>query len=361
NTEKRKEKSRDAARCRRSKETEVYSDLSQNLPLPQNISNQLDKASIMRLSISYLNVCNILDFKQRKGEEEIEEEKKMNALCSKALEGFLFILSKDGDIVYVSDSVSKYLGIQQIDLVGQSIYEFAHPCDHDEIKDIMSIKTHNNNNVESETDERVFFIRMKCTLTSKGRNVNLKSASYKVLKFTGRLVTKDSPHENIKMSGAPTKIYPYLLAIGESIPHPANIEIPLDSNTFLTKHDMDMRVTYCDERNQTILVMIAVLKFLKFCLLHIKELVGYNCEELMGQSMYNYHHALDSHVVEKAFKDLFAKGQTMTGQYRMLAKNGGYVWVVTQGTIIYNSRTQKPQWVVCVHYVLRYVLSSVFC
>ena len=41
---------------------------------------------------------------------------------------------------------------------------------------------------------------------------------------------------------------PYLIAIGEPIAHPANIEIPLDSHTFLSKHDMDMRFTYCDER-----------------------------------------------------------------------------------------------------------------
>lgn len=48
-----------------------------------------------------------------------------------------------------------------------------------------------------------------------------------------------------------------------------------------------------------------------------------------------------------------AKGQVMTGQYRFLAKTGGHVWMITQGTVIYNSRTQKPQCIVCVHYVLR--------
>lgn len=47
------------------------------------------------------------------------------------------------------------------------------------------------------------------------------------------------------------------------------------------------------------------------------------------------------------------KGQTMTGQYRFLARNGGMAWVITQATVIYNNRNQKAQWVVCVHYVLR--------
>lgn len=37
----------------------------------------------------------------------------------------------------------------------------------------------------------------------------------------------------------------------------------------------------------------------------------------------------------------------------MLAKNGGYIWVETQGTVIYNSRNSQPQCIVCINYVLR--------
>lgn len=49
------------------------------------------------------------------------------------------------------------------------------------------------------------------------------------------------------------------------------------------------------------------------------------------------------------------KGQAVSSQYRMLAKHGGYVWVETQGTVIYNSRNSQPQCIVCVNYVLRWV------
>lgn len=47
------------------------------------------------------------------------------------------------------------------------------------------------------------------------------------------------------------------------------------------------------------------------------------------------------------------KGQAVSGKYRMLAKNGGFVWVETQGTVIYNSRNSQPQCIVCINYVLR--------
>lgn len=45
----------------------------------------------------------------------------------------------------------------------------------------------------------------------------------------------------------------------------------------------------------------------------------------------------------------------MSGQYRMLAKYGGFVWIETQGTVIYSSRNSQPQCIVCVNYVLRLV------
>jgi hypoxia-inducible factor 1 alpha len=61
NMERRKEKSRDAARCRRSRETEIFTDLSSMLPLSKsdNVSH-LDKASIIRIAISYLKIRTIV-------------------------------------------------------------------------------------------------------------------------------------------------------------------------------------------------------------------------------------------------------------------------------------------------------------
>ena len=50
---------------------------------------------------------------------------------------------------------------------------------------------------------------------------------------------------------------------------------------------------------------------------------------------------------------VLTKGQSVTDRYRFLAKNGGYLWMVTQATVINNSRTDKPEGIVCVNYVIR--------
>jgi len=56
----RKEKSRDAARCRRSQETEIFTELAHELPIPYSLLSQLDKASIIRLTITHLKLRHML-------------------------------------------------------------------------------------------------------------------------------------------------------------------------------------------------------------------------------------------------------------------------------------------------------------
>ena len=51
-----KEKSRDAARSRRGKENCEFYALATLLPIPEETSSQLDKASIIRLTMSYLQL-----------------------------------------------------------------------------------------------------------------------------------------------------------------------------------------------------------------------------------------------------------------------------------------------------------------
>ncbi|XP_054052103.1 endothelial PAS domain-containing protein 1 isoform X3 [Rissa tridactyla] len=353
-SERRKEKSRDAARCRRSKETEVFYELAHELPLPHNISSHLDKASIMRLAISFLRTHKLLSSVCADNENELEADQQMDNLYLKALEGFIAVVTQDGDMIFLSENVNKYMGLTQVELTGHSIFDFTHPCDHEEIRENLSLKnvlglssTNCSSMVHASlvvsagpgfgkkskemSTERDFFMRMKCTVTNRGRTVNLKSATWKVLHCTGQVKVYNTcpPHT---LCGYKEPLLTCLIIMCEPIQHPSNIDIPLDSKTFLSRHSMDMKFTYCDDR--------------------ITELIGYHPEELLGRSAYEFYHALDSESMTKSHQNLCTKGQVVTGQYRMLAKHGGYVWLETQGTVIYNTRNLQPQCIVCVNYVL---------
>uniref|UniRef100_A0A672PTA8 Hypoxia-inducible factor 1-alpha n=1 Tax=Sinocyclocheilus grahami TaxID=75366 RepID=A0A672PTA8_SINGR len=329
-SERRKEKSRDAARCRRGKESEVLYELARELPLPHSVTSNLDKASVMRLALNYLRLRKLLNTETDVLNVESELDSQWNSSYLKALDGFLMVLSADGDIVYLSENVSKCLGLPQIDLTGHSVFEFTHPCDHEELREMLAHRTGLSKKAKEQHTNRRFLLRMKCTLTSRGRTVNVKSASWKVLRCSGHIHTTDG----IKKAVCEEKnvCSTYLVLTCESIPHPANIEAPLDSRTFLSRHTLDMRFTYCDER--------------------ITELLGFEPVDLLQHSVYEYYHALDSDHMTKTHHNLFVKGQVCTGQYRLLAKAGGFAWAETQATVIYNSKNSQPQCVVCVNYIL---------
>uniref|UniRef100_A0A3P9NI49 Endothelial PAS domain protein 1b n=1 Tax=Poecilia reticulata TaxID=8081 RepID=A0A3P9NI49_POERE len=302
NSERRKEKSRDAARCRRSKETEVFYELAHQLPLPHSISSHLDKASIMRLAISFLRTRKLCDG---------EEDRFMDNLYLKSLEGFITVVTSDGDMIFLSENINKFMGLTQVELTGHSIFDFTHPCDHEEIRENLSLKSAGSfrKKGKDQSTERDFFMRMKCTVTNRGRTVNLKSASWKVLHCTGQLKMYDSCPSRVLCSYKEPPLTCAVLMC-EPIPHPSNIDAPLDSRTFLSRHSMDMKFSY---------------------LLYIYIIYIY---------------------ISTFFSAVCSKGQAVSGQYRMLAKNGGYVWVETQGTVIYNSRNSQAQCIMCINYVL---------
>lgn len=50
---------------------------------------------------------------------------------------------------------------------------------------------------------------------------------------------------------------------------------------------------------------------------------------------------------------MLSKGQAVTGQYRFLARSGGYLWTQTQATVVSGGRGPQSESIVCVHFLIR--------
>ncbi|XP_058684914.1 LOW QUALITY PROTEIN: hypoxia-inducible factor 3-alpha-like, partial [Poecile atricapillus] len=312
----RRERSRDAARCRRSREAEVFGQLALALPFARGVSAHLDKASIMRLTISYLRVQRLLAAGAWAAAAEA-----VDGCYLQALSGFVMVLSRGGDMIYLSENVSRLLGLSQLELIGHSAFDFVHPCDHEELQDALGPRQ-GSLRLRGERSCLSFSLRMKSTLSGRGRCLNLKAASWKVLHCAGHMRTYSGP------GSGPVRC---LVLICEAIAHPGAIEAPLGSGTVLTRHSMDMKFTYCDDR--------------------IGEVAGYHPEELLGCSLYEFVHALDSNTLSRSVHTLLSKGQAVTSHYRFLAKRGGFLWAQTQATVMGGGRA-APEGIVCLHFVL---------
>ncbi|KAG9265870.1 hypoxia-inducible factor 1-alpha-like isoform X1 [Astyanax mexicanus] len=319
-TEWRKARSRVAARNRREKESQLFREIATLLPLAPNIEAQLDKASVIRLTIAYLHLRAILNTPDpctasattppaSAGPGEPAEVNK-KGFFNDALGRFLLIVSLNGKIIYTTKDVTFHTGINQMDLIGRSLFDFMHPCDQKELKESL---TKLIGCQEQQMCE--LFLRIKSAS-------NNKLTPWKVIHCTG--VKKSS-----STSGTSC-----LLLLCRSLPVQDVIQIGayLNFKTFLSIHGPDMKFTYCHSG--------------------VQEMTGFSDTELYGQSVYQYYHPSDCQHIHKAHLCLFAKGQVYTGKYRLLQKHGGYVWVETEATVVYNIRTGKPESVVCVNYIL---------
>ncbi|KAB1275052.1 Hypoxia-inducible factor 3-alpha [Camelus dromedarius] len=309
-TELRKEKSRDAARSRRSQETEVLYQLAHTLPFARGVSAHLDKASIMRLTISYL---------------------RMHRLCAAGEPRPREFPPRQGRSQGGPSFGKPYP--DKLELIGHSIFDFIHPCDQEELQDALTPRQSLSRKKPEAPTERCFSLRMKSTLTSRGRTLNLKAATWKVLHCSGHMRAYKPPAQT-SPAGSPNLEPPLqcLVLICEAIPHPGSLEPPLGRGAFLSRHSLDMKFTYCDER--------------------IAEVAGYSPDDLIGCSAYEYIHALDSDAVGQSIHTLLSKGQAVTGQYRFLARSGGYLWTQTQATVVSGGRGPQSESIVCVHFLI---------
>nr|XP_018671317.1 single-minded homolog 2 isoform X1 [Ciona intestinalis] len=348
--EKMKEKSKTAARSRREKENSEFSKLAKMLPLPLAISTQLDKASIIRLTASYLKMRHVLPEDPPSppythctwprgaycGGIRTQEKAFLASHLLQCMDGFIFVLGADGKIMYMSETVSGHLGLSQVELTGNSIYEYIHPGDHDEMKAVLTappppcINPSYPQVCPEYEAERCFFTRMKCVLAK--RNAGLTSGGYKVIHCTGYIKIRYFMFDQYDGSGGGCYHNVGVLALGQSLPATSLTDVKLYSNMFMFRASLDFKLIFMDQQ--------------------VSSLLGFEPQDLIEKTLYHYVHAGDLFHLKESHQKLLNKGQVKTKYYRFLTRHGGWVWVQSHVTIVHNSRSSRPHCIVSVNYVI---------
>ncbi|XP_052393030.1 hypoxia inducible factor 1 subunit alpha, like 2 isoform X2 [Carassius gibelio] len=319
-TEWRKAHSRLAARSRRRKESQLFKELTALLPLDTSMDGQRDKASVIRLTIAYLHLRDLMNTtdscalpvmtQSSSPSPGVSDESHERELLDSALGGFVVLLSLNGKVIFTTKGVTTHTGINQMDLIGRSLFEFLHPCDQMEVKDILTRLIGKRGQQECEV-----FLRIKNVM-------NQKLTPWKIIQCTGKKRSSATPGSSCLVLQC--RVLP-MREITE-------LNAALNRSTFMSVHSPDMKFTYCHSR--------------------VVKLTGFCDTELMGQSVYQYYHPSDSQRMRKAHVHLLSKGQVSTGKYRLLHGHGGYVWAETDASLVCNSRTGVPESVVCINYIL---------
>ncbi|XP_048732183.1 endothelial PAS domain-containing protein 1-like isoform X3 [Ostrea edulis] len=256
-------------------------------------------------------------------------------LMLEAMNGFLLLLDRKKKILYVSDGVATHLGIDQVYLLGKKVTNLIHHSDIPELKKQFNLKPCemqcscpiNKENSDKHAphldDNRVFYLRMKCVLKKNG--IKTKQSGFVLMQCSGRL----------KMRATTSRSNSYaidgLICICRPMQTNSIMEIKLDGSMFISRHDLGMKFTFCDPR--------------------IATLIGYDPEEVIGKTAYQFHNPLDARLVGDCHQKLIVKGSSVSKYYRFIGKNCEWVWMQTRATIIYNT-SNVPQYIVCMNYII---------
>ncbi|KAL1252864.1 hypothetical protein QQF64_017557 [Cirrhinus molitorella] len=319
-TEWRKARSRLAAQSRRRKESQLFKELTALLPLDPSMDGQRDKASVIRLTIAYMHLrdlMNTLDSyalsmttQSSPPSPGVSAKSHERELLDSALGGFVVLLSLNGKVIFTTKGITTHTGMNQMDLIGRSLFEFLHPCDQKEFKDILTRLIGNREQQECEV-----FLRIKSMM-------NQKLSPWKIIQCTGKKKSSATPGSSCLVLQC--RVLP--------MQEVTELNAALNISTFMSVHSPDMKFTYCHSR--------------------VVKLTGFHDTELLGQSVYQYYHPSDCQQIRKAHVYLLSKGQVSTGKYRLLHGHGGYVWAETDASLVCNSRTGVPESVVCINYIL---------
>ncbi|KAK2497872.1 hypothetical protein MC885_001484 [Smutsia gigantea] len=292
-------------------------------------------------------------------------------LILRAADGFLFVVGCDrGKILFVSESVFKILNYSQNDLIGQSLFDYLHPKDIAKVKEQLSssdtaprerlIDAKTGLPVKTDVTpgpsrlcsgaRRSFLCRMKCNrplvktedkhFPSTCSKKKADRKSFCTIHSTGYLKSWPPTKMGLDEDNEPDNEgcnLSCLVAIGRLhshvVPQPVNGEIRVKSMEYVSRHAIDGKFVFVDQRATAIL--------------------AYLPQELLGTSCYEYFHQDDiGHLAECHRQVLQTREKITTNCYKFKIKDGSFITLRSRWFSFMNPWTKEVEYIVSTNTVV---------
>ncbi|XP_028306862.1 protein cycle-like, partial [Gouania willdenowi] len=368
---------RDIERQRREKMNSLIDELSAMIPACQPMARKLDKLTVLRKAVQHLKALKgyqvthkgiISGFSESSRKPSILPHDDLRHLLLRAAEGFLLVVSCDrAKILFISESVSKILNTSQLELTGQSLFDFIHHKDINKVKEQLSssemyppqrlidaatgVQLLVDNPVSpshmSTGARRSFFCRMKHSRMAGKHEDKLSLPStfkkkdtyrYCTLHCTGYMRSWPSSQlESEADSEKDASSLTCLVMVCRPHAHVSN-QLSKDLNVkpikFITRCAIDGKFTFVDQQATTV--------------------IGFLPQEVLGTSCYEYFHQDDlRHLAEKHRQVLQSKEKVETRCYRFKTKHGPYISLQSQWFSFRNPWTKEVEFIVCANRVIQ--------
>ncbi|KAJ8351429.1 hypothetical protein SKAU_G00229050 [Synaphobranchus kaupii] len=317
----------------------------------QGYPRKMDKSTILQRTIHFLEKQRELSAQTESCEIRQDwkpsflSNEEFTQLMLEALDGFLIALTTDGNIIYVSDSVSSLTGHLPSDMVDQNILNFLPDGEHADVCKLLSSRMHMTDPVSAHFLENDTHIEFCCHL-ARG-NVDAKEPpTYDYVKFVGdfkfhNCVPTSScngfelavPHSlQSSLEEQVCLVATVRLSTPQFLKELCNVEDPCEE--FTSRHSLEWKFLFLDHRASPI--------------------IGYLPFEVLGTSGYDYYHVDDLELIAECHKQLMQFGKGKSCYYRFLTKGQQWIWLQTHYYITYHQWNSKPEFIVCTHTVVSY-------
>uniref|UniRef100_A0A8C8HG57 Circadian locomoter output cycles protein kaput n=1 Tax=Oncorhynchus tshawytscha TaxID=74940 RepID=A0A8C8HG57_ONCTS len=318
--------------------------------LPGN-TRKMDKSTILQKSIDFLRKHK--EIAAQSESSEIRQDWKppflsneeFTQLMLEALDGFFLAIMTDGNIIYVSESVTSLLEHLPSDLVDQNLLNFLPLGEHSDVYKALSSHILEGETLTPEylkTKNQLEFCchMLRGTIDPKAPPV------YEYVKFIGNFKalnnvpnsTRNGLEGMIQRSLRPAFedrvcfIATVRLAKPQFIKEMCTVEEP--NEEFTSRHSLEWKFLFLDHRAPPI--------------------IGYLPFEVLGTSGYDYYHVDDLESLAKCHEHLMQYGKGKSCYYRFLTKGQQWIWLQTHYYITYHQWNSRPEFIVCTHTVVSY-------
>ncbi|KAF7688979.1 hypothetical protein HF521_013786 [Silurus meridionalis] len=266
----------------------------------QGHPRKMDKSTILQRTINFLQkqkeitvqteTCEI----QQDWKPSFLSNEEFTQLMLEALDGFLIALRLDGNIVYVSDSVSSLIGHLPSDMVDQSILNFLPEREHAEVYKLLSANLLTSDPISTDFLEgNETHVEFCCHLV-RG-NIDPKDVpTYEYVKFVGDFKFHNSVpasscngYELMFPRSLQTSLEEQMCLVAtvrlvtpQFLKDLCIVDDPCDE--FTSRHSLEWKFLFLDHRASPI--------------------IGYLPFEVLGTSGYDYYHVDDLELIAQCHK-----------------------------------------------------------
>uniref|UniRef100_A0A3B4AUZ7 Circadian locomoter output cycles protein kaput n=1 Tax=Periophthalmus magnuspinnatus TaxID=409849 RepID=A0A3B4AUZ7_9GOBI len=318
--------------------------------LPGN-TRKMDKSTILQKSIDFL--CKHKEIAAQSESSEIRQDWKppflsneeFTQLMLEALDGFFIAIMTDGNILYVSESVTSLLEHLPADLVDQNLLNFLPVGEHSEVYKALSTHPSDMESLNSDYLKSKTHMEFCCHML-RGAIDPKEPPVYEYVKFIGNFkslnnvpnVTRNGLAGVLQRSLQPAFddqvcfVATVRLAKPQFIKEMCTVEEP--NEEFTSRHSLEWKFLFLDHRAPPI--------------------IGYLPFEVLGTSGYDYYHVDDLETLAKCHEHLMQYGKGKSCYYRFLTKGQQWIWLQTHYYITYHQWNSRPEFIVCTHTVVSY-------